>query len=156
MLGFTAIRTAIGASALLKKLLLLFGSLLSVALLVWSLYASIHEKGFNAGKAECMMEQQAEIDKLRNEIEAAKEAARKEKHEALKKLSARNDALLRQLRDRPIRPPEPIEGSASEPRGAGGTGAGLYREDGEFLAGEATAAVRLQEALKECRKGYVN
>jgi len=152
---FGAIKLAFKSSAILRKLSIWVGSLLSVGLLVWTLYDNVHDKGFAAGKAECQLENQSEIDRLKADLEKAKEEARKDKHEALKKLTARHDALVRQLRERPIRPSSQVEGSASQPRGAGSTGAGLYREDGEFLAGEAAAAVRLQEALKECRRGYV-
>jgi len=152
----TAVKLAISGSKVLQRLLIAFGSLLSVGLLIWSLYSSVYQKGFDAGKVECQLEQISEKDKLQDKLDKAKEEAKKEKHEALKQANSRIDALNRQLRNRPPRPTNPEQGPGSELRGAAGTGAGLHREDAEFLAGEATAAVRLQEALKECRRGYVN
>lgn len=59
------------------------------------------------------------------------------------------------LRDRPSRDsPGSVSGDSATGAGASGTGAGLYREDGEFLAREAARAKRLAIRLAQCQAQY--
>jgi hypothetical protein len=59
---------------------------------------------------------------------------------------------LDSLRNRPDRSPDAVPGGAADPVGC--TGAGLARQDAEFLAGYAAAAAELANALGECRAAY--
>jgi hypothetical protein len=56
------------------------------------------------------------------------------------------------LRNRPDRSPDAVPGGAENTVGC--TGAGLARQDAEFLAGYAAAAAELANALGECRAAY--
>lgn len=59
------------------------------------------------------------------------------------------------LRDRPSRDSQSnVPSDPSTGAGVGGTGAGLYREDGEFLAREAARAKRLAIRLTQCQAQY--
>jgi hypothetical protein len=58
---------------------------------------------------------------------------------------------LDSLRNRPDRA-DTVPGSAENPVGC--TGAGLAKQDAEFLAGYAAAAAELANALGECRAAY--
>ena len=61
--------------------------------------------------------------------------------------------LSRSLQDRPARPASgAVPTGAADPVGC--TGAGLYRADGEFLAGEAARAQGLRIRLAECQARY--
>lgn len=79
----------------------------------------------------------------------------KDKEDAIKNLNQRHAAIvngLRQRTERPITVPTVKEASsASVCTGTGSTGEQLYREDAEFLIGEAAKADILREALKTCR-----
>ena len=66
-------------------------------------------------------------------------------------LVARANRLAASLRNRPQRT-DPVPESGSSPVAC--TGAGLYREDGEFLAGEAARANQLRADLKRCQALY--
>ena len=60
---------------------------------------------------------------------------------------------LDSLRNRPDRAaPDAVPGGAADPMGC--TGAGLARQDAEFLARYAAAAAELANALGECRARY--
>lgn len=67
------------------------------------------------------------------------------------------DRIIAGLRNRPSRPApspaSPIDPAPAEPA-ASCTGATLYREDGEFLAGEAARAERILSELGACQKQY--
>ena len=79
----------------------------------------------------------------------------KDKEDAIKSINKRHAAIvsgLRQRTERPITIPTVKEaGSASVCTGTGSTGEQLYRQDAEFLIGEAAKADILREALKTCR-----
>jgi hypothetical protein len=140
-------------SPMVERIVFVVLSTIALLLIILALHTSIYNKGLKAGQALCA----AEVTEARREwmvgVEAERAKSRKDKDEALKKLDLRVGDLMRQLRNRPPRPTEPAS-AASQSSGAGSTGAGLHREDAEFLAGEAAAATRLQEALLECRRGY--
>jgi hypothetical protein len=79
----------------------------------------------------------------------------KDKEDAIKGINKRHAAIvsgLRQRTERPLTVPSVKEvSSASVCTGAGSTGEQLYRQDAEFLIGEAAKADILREALKTCR-----
>jgi len=89
-------------------------------------------------------------EKLRKQISQAEEAEallRKKNHDALgakeneiNKLTARVSSLRSELLKRPSRQNNPLPPSSP----ATCTGRELYREDGEFLAGEASTAERVR------------
>lgn len=83
---------------------------------------------------------------------------RQEKDLEIRNLNARSAALNNSLRDRSSRPANPVSAVPSTtsvgPTVASCTGAGLSREDAEFLAGEATRADELRVALKQCQAQY--
>ena len=91
-------------------------------------------------------------------LQAQADRLREEKDNEIRNLNARAAALTNSLRDRPSR----IATIASTVSSSTGlscpaltcTGAELSREDGEFLAGEASRADELRAALKQCYKQY--
>lgn len=77
----------------------------------------------------------------------------KEKRDAETKLVADYAAVIASLLSRPERA-GPGEGAASAGGGVGCTGAELYRQDAEFLAGEAARAERVRLQLDACQFKY--
>lgn len=69
-------------------------------------------------------------------------------------LRARVADLRDQLRNRPSRPAEGAASAAAASPPVAHTGAGLYREDGEFLAGEAAAAAIIVGERDLCYAQY--
>lgn len=78
----------------------------------------------------------------------------KDKENAIKTINKRHAVIVSGLRKRAERPPAPVKEVVTPPvsSGAGSTGESLYREDAEFLIGEAAKADILREALNMCRK----
>ncbi len=79
----------------------------------------------------------------------------KDKEDAIKSINKRHATIvsgLRQRTERPVTDPTVKEAnSAPVCTGTGSTGEQLYRQDAEFLIGEAAKADILREALKTCR-----
>lgn len=75
--------------------------------------------------------------KATGELEATLLSTTQERNERVKALHLVIKSLRDELRNRPSRPTDP---SPTPPSGEACTGAQLYREDGEFLAGEAARA----------------
>lgn len=87
---------------------------------------------------------QANMDKLRGE-----------KNHELARLNATVRSLSDSLRRRPERPASATQ-TANVGNGASGcTGATVYKQDGEFLIGEATRADQLRLALIACQSAYL-
>jgi len=92
------------------------------------------------------------------ELQASADKLRKDKDAEIRNINARAAALANSLRERPSRPA--AEASAVSSTASAGcaptscTGAGLSREDAEFLAGEAARADELRAALKQCHAQY--
>lgn len=110
--------------------------MLLVAYGVW-LYKDRQYQKLEKQNAELI--QQAEALALENTktLAAQKESADKEKDEALKRNNSAYQSLVNSLRNRKDRP----NNLPSNPEtGSTCTGAQLYREDAEFLAGEAARA----------------
>lgn len=78
-----------------------------------------------------------------------------EKNDAIKSNSSRYQSIIDGLRNRTARP---STGTSTMPQTAcnckSGTGAGLYREDSEFLAGEAAESNRRRTELESCYRQY--
>jgi hypothetical protein len=125
-------------------------------------------KGFSTGKAEVQQawdkekaEQyaayakgQEEARRREQEMQASADQLRKEKDAEIRNINARSLALANQLRDRPERPAQSSTASGAARACSGATGAELAKGDGEFLAGYAADAARLQAALDQCVKQY--
>lgn len=80
----------------------------------------------------------------------------KDKDAKIKNLNARVASLTRSLQERPNRPDSSgiSNDSGVEESKPGSTGVGLYREDSEFLLGEAARAEMIKEELLTCYKSY--
>ena len=101
---------------------------------------------------------QAAAREKEQELQACADSLRKEKDREIPDLNARAVALSNSLRDRPTRPsPEssPVPGTASVGCPVPVcTGAGLSREDAEFLSREAARGDELRALLKQCHAQY--
>jgi len=91
-------------------------------------------------------------------LQAGADQLRQEKDREIRNLNARATALTNSLRDRPSRAAT-VTGPVPDTANAGCaptscTGAGLSKEDGEFLAGEAARADQLRALLKQCHAQY--
>lgn len=87
------------------------------------------------------------------ELQSNMDKLRTEKNRELARLNTTVQRLSDSLRSRPDRP---LSGAAASarPDSEGCTGAVVYRQDGEFLIGEATRADQLRIALKTCQSAY--
>lgn len=109
--------------------------------------------------AEALTKATDERRALENRIATAIELNREKDRDQIAALTRRADALARSLRDRPDRPiatdvPQGGDAAAAGTAAGVGTGLGLYRQDGEFLVGEAARANRLRIALAACYRDY--
>lgn len=91
-----------------------------------------------------------EVRKKEAVLVAQAEQIRKKKDAEINAINNRLNSALVELRQRPNR----ITSSAGTPSCTAGTGATLFREDAEFLIGEAARADKLRQALEECYKRY--
>ena len=91
-------------------------------------------------------------------LQASADQLRQEKEREIRNLNARAVALSNSLRDRPTRPsPESSPVSSTASVGCPVpvcTGAGLSREDAEFLSREAARGDELRALLKQCHAQY--
>lgn len=141
-----------------------------VALITTNLYTW---QASETAERNAMMAQQGKLDLAAAELRGQRaKAARLAEHdlqagadEARRKTDAENqkrdarlaDALKR-LQDRPARPQPGPGGLSQVPAGAGPqsgcTGAGLYRDDAEFLVGRADVAERVRAQRDYCYERY--
>jgi hypothetical protein len=130
---------------------------------VWS-YRTGHERGaaavkqqWDAERAATAQAQAEEMMKARQREKALTEALdkqRKERRREIDRITAEYRRTLDSLRDRPtVRAGDTgvPEGSTA---GVGCTGAGLSRDDAEFLVWYASEAARVQAALEACVAAY--
>ena len=101
---------------------------------------------------------QAAAREKEQELQRSADLLRKEKDREIRDLNARAAALTNSVRDRKERAAA-ASGAVPGAAGAGGsaascTGAGLPREDAQFLAGEAARADELRISLKQCLAQY--
>jgi len=97
---------------------------------------------------------QEEARRREQEMQAAADKLRREKDAEIRNINARAAALTNSLRDRQERPAQSGNGSGAARSCSGASGAELAKGDGEFLAGYAADAARLQAALDQCVKQY--
>jgi hypothetical protein len=142
--------------------------ILGFVLTVGAATAGGYYKGNNAGKAEIQQawdkekaEQyaayakgQEEARRREQEMQASADKLRREKDAEIRNINARATALTNSLRDRQERPAQNGTASGATRSCSGASGAELAKGDGEFLAGYAADAARLQAALDQCVKQY--
>lgn len=101
---------------------------------------------------------QAAAREKEQELQAGADSLRKEKDREIRDLNARAVALANSMRDRPSRPTtesSPVPGATSVGCPVPVcTGAGLSREDAEFLSREAARGDELRALLKQCHAQY--
>jgi uncharacterized membrane protein len=125
-------------------------------------------KGHKLGKAEVQQQwdkekaeqyaayakAQEEARKKEQELQANADQLRREKDEEIRDIAAKSAALASKLRDRKDRPTQTSSLSSTSQSCGGASGKELARGDGEFLAGYAADAARLQVSLETCIKQY--
>ncbi len=142
-------------------------AILTITLLattVWYAYSSGRQSGmsliqsrWDAEVAQMAQAQAEEIMKARQRekaLEALIARQREEHRREANRIAARYRSDIERLRDRPEARADfgGVPGAADS--GAGCTGAGLARPDGEFLVRYAASAARLQSALNACVTAY--
>jgi hypothetical protein len=131
----------------------------------------IHADGRDAGREAVQAAWEAErITQARQRTEALQQARQREvalqttvdrlrgeHHEAIHRVTAERDALVRELRRRAARPtgymPAAAQAAGAQPA-AGCSADQLYREDAEGLVGIAADAELVRASLMECRGAY--
>jgi hypothetical protein len=116
--------------------------------------------GFSYGKSrernkflEYQQTQKALEIERENKYQESLVKAQKEKENAIKDLNKRHAAVVSSLQQRTQRPTSKDQTSAPTVcTGTGSTGDRLYREDAEFLIGEAARAEVIKQALRACRQ----
>jgi len=102
-------------------------------------------------KFDSYKREQAELNLKQNkEHEALVIKNKQEKEDEIRSINARHASILSSLQQRPTR--EQAQTLPVVSSGARSTGQQLFREDAEFLIGEATRAETLKQSLIECRK----
>lgn len=97
--------------------------------------------------------QKAQMIEQENKYQEILIQSLKEKENAIKDLNKRHAAIVNSLQQRPTR-----QSSSEAPTspavctGTASTGDRLYREDAEFLIGEAARAEVIKQALRACRQ----
>lgn len=148
--------------------LALFGvaALVVVGTVWWGVH-SIREAGYESGKEEVQGKWDEDVRqrteafaalttsyRLREQqMNADQAAARQEKERDKASIGAAQRRIAYLLRNRPQRPADMSSSAAAVAADQGGpqcTGAGLFRPDAEFLAGQAARADETRIALKEC------
>ena len=115
-------------------------------------------------EAAMIIDHKKQTDKLKDEkresedeLKATLAANQKEKKDEIKRISSKYESIISELRNRQPRPDSGT--SVPNPPGATegqqfATGKELYREDAEFLVGEARDADIIRTELKVCYKDY--
>ena len=128
-----------------EKILASLAIALAFSLVGYSSFKHIKKLGYD--EAVSIYEKQKEEDKkitnaATKQLQDDAIKAHKDKEDALKVADAKYASLLDSLRNRKTRPTQ--TGPSTTPQVGGScTGAQLYREDAEFLAGEAARADKL-------------
>ena len=91
-------------------------------------------------------EQRLKQEELQNKIILIQ----KGKENEIKAINIKHNAIISSLRNRPER--IVLKDSPTICSGTGSTGEQLFREDAEFLIGEASKAMILRESLTSCRR----
>jgi len=139
-----------------------------VAACVLSVFGAVYYKGVEAGKEKVTTEWNKEkVVRQKQELEAqvatriAEENLRKaeiERREAYEKqiftIKTKYNSVINSLRHRRARESSVPTTAKDTEDGKACTGSGLYRQDGEFLAGEASRADELRSKLETCYTQY--
>lgn len=146
--------------------------ILAFVLAIAGAFGGGYYKGNSAGQAEVQQqwdkEKTAQFEAYSEAQNAARtreqnlqiqaDRLREEKDNEIRNLNARAAALTNSLRERPSRTtpaPSPVPSASNTACPAVVcTGAGLSKEDGEFLAGEAARADEARALLKQCYEQY--
>lgn len=134
-----------------------------VAFAGWYGYNWIYDRGadtvqrkWDAVKAE-QDQQSAQVAasalETTKKLQESADNQRKSYNAQISSINKSLDNALAGLRERPSRP-SPGDLSSNPGKGAGCTGAELYRADGEFLARESARAERLRIKLESCEADY--
>jgi hypothetical protein len=136
------------------------------AIIVTLMLGVTHWRAYNMGAASVQQSWDKERAEQALALAAAERAARDaeqrlqeaanqyqtERQHEISALRRRHVALIDSMRDRASRQTVQVPGDTCNAKA--GTGAGLSREDAEFLAGEAARADALRSALQACYKQY--
>ena len=131
-----------------------------LALMVGVHFYNDHQQGIGAARVQAQWDKataDATAKALADtkQLQADKEAIRKERDATVSALNASLAAAIAGLRERPARdsqgsvPVDPTTGAK-----LGSTGADLLRQDAEFLVRESSRADRLRADLIECQAAY--
>ena len=101
------------------------------------------------------LKQQIVINNLSKEYQDKINLNNKEKEREISTINQRHSIIVASLQQRPQRNNDSLSNNTStiSPR-AGSTGEQLFREDAEFLIGEATKSEILKQSLINCRKQF--
>ena len=111
-------------------------------------YKTAYNK-YNSQYIKQLKEQQASLQELQKKFVFTQ----LEKENEIKAINSKQDAIISSLRNRPERATQPASNdSPAICTGAGSTGEQLFREDAEFLIGEASKAEVLKQSLISCRR----
>lgn len=128
--------------------------------------ATIYAKGYFHGKdvvqkdwdkerakiAQERLEWKTHIQSIQEQMQDKSNAIYRSKQNEINAINRANAALVAELQQRPARQTGMPQDAGTNQIGCDGSK--LYREDAEFLAGEAAAADKLQSALKSCYQQY--
>lgn len=107
-----------------------------------------------AAHARALIAAIEERDRATAAMAARTEALKREYKRETDRIAADRDRLLASLRERPERPAGGADLPEGSTAGVGCTGAGLSRDDAEFLVWYASEAARVQAALDVCVAAY--
>lgn len=145
-----------------------------VVILLWVFSVAIssgfsYYKGYEDKSTKCQVEvasiketqqaqylkQQDEFRKKERDWVLSAEKARVENMREINQINARHSAVVNSLRNRPERAKDFKPGLPETPSACSGvSGAELARGDGEFLAGYAADAKKVEQALQQCINQY--
>lgn len=150
----------------------MYRTLISIAAVI-ALTGVVGWKAYTAGQdeathrltafyvAEQLTTQKAITNELTKAIQREKtllalvQQSAKEHHNETQRINAKHNGVVDSLRNRPVTRTDSDRGvPESTSTDTGCTGKGLARPDGEFLAGYATDAAKLQSALTVCKERY--
>lgn len=116
-------------------------------------------KGYYKGKSlvqaewdKVVAEQTLKSVSVERSMQQKVDSVVEEKNREIARIKRSHAALVAGLQHRTQRPESELPASTETPQNC--SGAGLYREDGEFLAGEASRADQYALELLSCYKAY--
>lgn len=125
-----------------EQIIAAVAAFLAVGLIGYSSYHHVRQLGYNEAVAKYekqMAEDKKKTDAAQAQLQSKADQAAKDKQDAIQAADIKYTALLDSLRKRTRRPAQTGSGTTAATTGTC-TGAELYREDAEFLAGEAARA----------------